>query len=190
MLKAVAATMPTLKTGNRSAGYTLLEIVAVITLIGLLLAIVYPRIDLSAERVEVGYIGRLIQTDFKRMKDESVIDSAFDFVVIFEQNGYSLSIGEHRITRSFKYHFTFELPEEPLKSTEAINGNIPQQSEPATEPTDNDTIDTNQVSPNEIHIVKGEVSGEELRIPWQTSHFEGSLFCKKDGSVEWKYEKK
>jgi prepilin-type N-terminal cleavage/methylation domain-containing protein len=193
--------MPILETGNRSAGYTLLEIVAVITLIGLILTIAYPRIDLSAERVEVGYIGRLIQADFKRMKDESVSDPSSDFAVTFEPNGYSLFIGERRINRSFKYHFAFELPEAPLQSeaeegtsSSAVNQNASQQAEPetshdtgesASEPID-DTTETSY----KVHIDRGEVSGEELQIPWQTSHFKGSLLCKKDGFVEWKYEKK
>jgi prepilin-type N-terminal cleavage/methylation domain-containing protein len=204
MPKVVAAPMPILKTGNRSAGYTLLEIVAVITLIGLILTLVYPRLDLSAERLEAGYIGRLIQADFKRLKAESIIDPSSDFAVTFKPNGYSLFIGEHHITRSFKYHFTFELPEEPLQSEEgegkggslssAVNQNAPQPVKPETSHDTDGTApepvaDTTETS-CEVHIVRGEIHGEELQLLWQTSHFKGSFLCKKDGSVEWKYEKK
>lgn len=179
--------MPTLETGKRTAGYTLLEVVAVLTLIGLIIGLTYPRINFALEQVEIGYMGRLIKFDLSLVEDESLSDPSSEMVVTFTKDGYSFTIGEHRISRSFKYQFVFELPE-PKHQGEL------QEPEAARPQIDNEESSTGQAEnvtvSYDLKIIKGELSGEESQLHWQTSHFQGSLLYQKDGTVGWKYGKK
>ncbi|HBF37893.1 MAG TPA: hypothetical protein DDW50_11285, partial [Firmicutes bacterium] len=163
--------MRILQTGKRVAGYTLLEVVAVITLIGLLAALTMPRINLAVEQVEVGYIGRLVQSDFKQIKDQSVLNPFAEMVVTFKKDGYSFNIGEHSITRSFHYQFVFQLPEEDTDND--TSGTITSENTKANSPDDATQTNTDQSkdanrAPYEIRIVNGELLGDELSLQWQT----------------------
>jgi prepilin-type N-terminal cleavage/methylation domain len=211
--------MPILETGNKTAGYTLLEVVAVLTLIGLIMALTYPRINYALEQAEVGFMGRLIRSDFKELRDESISDPGAEIAVTFTISGYSFTIGEHYINRVFGYHFAFELPESISadSQTAAAGKAIPENRDASPEPviadgdhtvgaadllqmesgqrsTANNENPGSQSEKEPAHyIVKmnnGELSGEELQLRWQTSHFTGSLLCQKDGMVGWKYEKR
>jgi prepilin-type N-terminal cleavage/methylation domain-containing protein len=191
MPKVELEPMPTLGTGKSPAGYTLLEVVAVITLIGLIMALTYPRINCAVEQVEVGYIGRIVKTDLNEIRDESVSDPSSEMVVNFTKDGYSFTIGEHRITRSFKYQFTFELPEAETKEgvpTPTGAADVrPSQPEPSeTSPDQNENTTGTSY---DIHVVNG-VSSDELRLQWKTNHFQGSLLWQKEGAVVWTYQKK
>ncbi len=186
--------MPTLETGKGTAGFTLLEVVAVIALIGLISILALPRINLSVEQVEVGYIGRLMQTDFRQIKNESLVDPASEKVVSFTKNGYSFNIGDHQIIRNFHFQFAFELPEkaeEENTSPDTIENSRARvekieadQSETVPEKTENPPAGS-----YEIHFINGEICDNEVQIHWQTQNFEGSFFCKMDGAVEWKYQR-
>ncbi|HEX3044526.1 MAG TPA: type II secretion system protein [Bacillota bacterium] len=191
--------MPTLETGKKTAGYTLFEVVAVIALIGFVSILALPRIILSAEQVEVGYIGRLIQSDFRQIKNESLLDPSSDTTVTFTKTGYSFNIGDHRIIRNFQYQFTFELPE---KTEEETNPSDTSTNNGTSTHTGEDTrqIETNQLGivndktenhPEEsdkIHFSDGELANE-VQFHWQTKNFDGSFTCKTNGVVEWKYQR-
>lgn len=211
--------MPISETG-KTAGYTLLEVVAVITLIGLIMALVYPSINLSVERVEIGYIGRLIKADFNQIKDESILDPAQGMIVTFRKDGYFFMIGEHVITRSFNYQFTFALPEpkadensqaptatktpEPTIPSKLSDKDMTTVDTVKTRTKDNQELkeeqhddqgssnDKTESSPDsyDLNIMNGELAKEDLQLNWQTTHFRGSLVCKTDGTVVWNYEKK
>jgi prepilin-type N-terminal cleavage/methylation domain-containing protein len=212
--------MPISETGNQTTGYTLLEVVAVITLIGLIMALVYPSINLSVERVEIGYIGRLIRADFNQIKDESILDPAQRMFVTFRKDGYFFMIGEHVITRSFNYQFTFALPEPKAdeNSQAPTATKTPESANPAklfdkvmttvdtvkTRTKDNQELkeeqhddqgssdDKTESPPDsyDLNIINGELTDENLQLKWQTTHFQGSLLCKKDETVVWNYGKK
>jgi prepilin-type N-terminal cleavage/methylation domain-containing protein len=182
MPKVGPAPMLMSETGNQPTGFTLLEIVAVITLIGLITYLAYPSINFSVERVEIGYIGRLIKTDFNQLKDESLVDPAAEIVVTFSQDGYTFQIGEHHITRSFKYEFAFDLPKPPETSTDPTE----------TEKTESDPLvaePETKVESYDLKIIKGELA-EDLQLNWQTTHFQGSFLLQKNGTVKWSYGKK
>ncbi len=187
--------MPILETGKRTAGFTLLEVAAVIALIGVISILALPRITLSLEQVEVGSVGRLIQSDIRQMRNESVMDPATEKVVSFTQNGYSFTIGDHYITRNFRYEFAFELPQQA--EDEALPPDTlgdARQNETAPSGTlrdgdDADDDDGTEVPPElsyEIHFIGGELDNE-VQFHWKTRNFEGSFLCKADGAVEWKY---
>ncbi len=197
--------MPILETGKETAGFTLLEVAAVIALIGVISILALPRITLSLEQVEVGSVGRLIQSDIRQMRNESVMDPATEKVVSFTQNGYSFTIGDHCITRNFRYEFTFELPqqaEDEALPSDTLGDARQNETDPGArargtvhdggDADDNDNNgDGTEVPPEpsyEIHFISGELDNE-VQFHWKTRSFEGSFLCKADGAVEWKYQR-
>jgi prepilin-type N-terminal cleavage/methylation domain-containing protein len=205
MLKVGPVPIPMSETGNKTKGFTLLEIVAVITLIGLIMLLAYPSINFGAERVEIGYIGRLISTDFNQIKDESLSDPSAELNVTFTNDGYFFQIGEHFITRSFKYQFAFDLPKPEEESKESAGAEqtesdsiitTPVTITPApiaTKPTDkqenSDDNTENKVEYVDTKFTNGELA-QDLQLNWQTAHFQGSLLLEKKGTVKWNYGKK
>jgi hypothetical protein len=191
--------MPILETGKKTAGYTLFEIVAVIALIGLVSILALPRIILSAEQVEVGYIGRLVQSDFRQIKNESSMDPTSVITVTFTKTGYSFNIGDHCVIRSFQYHFAFELPDKTEEENASPNtsnsiststhtgGNFRQIETNPSGILDGKTENHPEGS-DIIHFIDGELKNE-VQFHWQTKNFEGSFTCKTDGVVEWKYQR-
>jgi prepilin-type N-terminal cleavage/methylation domain-containing protein len=98
-----------------SGGYTLIEILAVLMLIGMLMMIVYPQFTNSPERNEVIYIGKLIKADLALVKEEA-FSGKEELAIEFINQGYNFQIGDARITRNFNdYQFSFIVPE--LKET-------------------------------------------------------------------------
>jgi prepilin-type N-terminal cleavage/methylation domain-containing protein len=196
--------MPILGTGKQAAGYTLLEVVAVVTLIGLIIGLTYPRINLAVEQVEVGYMGRLIKADFNLIRNESIADPSSVMVVTFTPNGYSFAIGEHRINRSFKYQFVFEPPASIIREDSQAGGAASGRAvatdksaadeglpEPQTDQQGNNAGQAEKTAEShDLKILNGEFNSGELQIPWKTRHFRGSFLYRKDGTVEWKYGKK
>ncbi len=187
--------MPILETGKGTAGFTLLEVAAVIALIGVISILALPRITLSLEQVEVGYVGRLIQSDIRQMRNESVMDPATEKVVSFTKNGYSFTIGDHCIIRNFRYEFALELPqktEDESLPPDTIRDAGQNETDPSETIDDDDGDDDGiEVPPEpsyEIHFIGGELDNE-VQFHWQTRNFEGSFLCKADGAVEWKYQR-
>ena len=213
MPKVGPASMLKSETGNKATGFTLLEIVAVITLIGLIMLLAYPSINFGVERVEIGYIGRLIKTDFNQIKDESLSDPASEIVVTFAQDGYFFQIGEHTITRSFKDKFTFDLPKPKEESNVNTGAEQTEADSSATTPNkvanpptpigtkpkdlyapkdnqeNNNDNTENAVEYLDMKIMNGEFT-QDLQLNWQTAHFQGSLLLQKNGTVKWSYGKK
>lgn len=196
--------MPILETGKGTAGFTLLEVAAVIALIGVISILALPRITLSLEQVEVGSVGRLIQSDLRQMRNESVMDPATEKVVSFTENGYSFTIGDHCITRNFRYEFAFELPQQAedealppdalgdaRRNETAPSGTLHPGDDADDGDGDSDDDDSSEVPPEpscEIHFIGGELDNE-VQFNWKTRNFEGSFLCKADGAVEWKYQR-
>jgi prepilin-type N-terminal cleavage/methylation domain-containing protein len=191
MPKVELEPMPTLETGKSPAGFTLLEVVAVITLVGLIMALTYPRINHAVEQVEVGYIGRLVKTDLNQIRDESASDPSSEMVVTFTKDGYSFAIGDHRIIRSFKYQFTFELPEaEQKENVPTPTGAADATSrQPESLETSADQNENAAGTSYDIHVVNG-VCSDALQLQWKTNYFQGSLLWEKAGAIVWTYQKK
>jgi prepilin-type N-terminal cleavage/methylation domain-containing protein len=87
-------------TGKATSGYTLLEVLAVLLLIGLISVLVQPEMFLSVERNRLRYVGKLVQADFDRVRAEAKTNS--EIKVAFNSTGYSFTIGSTVITRNFK----------------------------------------------------------------------------------------
>jgi prepilin-type N-terminal cleavage/methylation domain-containing protein len=87
-------------TGKAANGYTLLEVLAVLLLIGLISALVQPEMFLCVERNRVRLVGKLVQADLERVRAEA--KSGTEVQVTFNPAGYCFTIGNTVITRDFK----------------------------------------------------------------------------------------
>lgn len=173
-----------------SSGYTLLEIMAVITLIGLITLIVYPQFTISPEKSEIIYIGKLLKSDIDLVKEESFINKK-ELSVLFQSNGYGFTIEEAEISRSFrKYQFTFDLPDLEETDPETEDGN--SSGDNPSNPESGETkagAEENELEPNQLMFTsKGKCNLYELS--WQTVHFTGKLKVNPDGILEWTYARK
>ncbi len=137
-----------------AAGYTLIEILAVLMLIGLLMMIVYPQFTNSPERNEVIYIGKLIKADVTLVKEEA-FSSKEELVIDFYNKGYIFQVGDSKISRNFyDYQFSFEVsePDELEDSDEEGEDTTPKSSPtpfpafPKPSPTPFPTLGTEDLS--------------------------------------------
>jgi prepilin-type N-terminal cleavage/methylation domain-containing protein len=87
-------------TGKAAAGYTLLEVLAVLLLIGLICALARPEMFLCVERNRVRLAGKLVQTDLERVRAEAKTGN--EVKVTFNPAGYCFTVGSTVITRDFK----------------------------------------------------------------------------------------
>jgi type II secretory pathway pseudopilin PulG len=87
-------------TGKATSGYTLMEVLGVLLLIGLIYALVQPEMFLSVERNRIRLAGQLVQADLERVRAEA--RSGVEVKVTFNPAGYSFTIGNTVITRNFK----------------------------------------------------------------------------------------
>ncbi|HYH05164.1 MAG TPA: hypothetical protein VEC37_18895 [Bacillota bacterium] len=96
-------------TGKGNTGYTLLEVLGVILLIGLVLSLVRPEFPRFEERNRLRYVGELIQADLKTAQDQTKTGNVVR--VHFNPYGYRFKIGDTLIMRDFKsYGVNFILP--------------------------------------------------------------------------------
>lgn len=193
------------ETGNKrrriraSSGYTLLEIMAVITLIGLVALIIYPQFTISPEKSEIIYIGKLLKTDLDLVKEES-FSSKKEFSLLFVTDGYGYTIDETRISRSFlQYQFAFDVPvpEETEPKTTGETLIVAPSPDPAAGSADaNGDLESkpeaggkDELEPNQLKFTSdGKCNAYELS--WQTMHFTGKLKVGQDGVLDWSYARK
>ncbi|MGD8401280.1 MAG: prepilin-type N-terminal cleavage/methylation domain-containing protein [Bacillota bacterium] len=100
--------MPTSGTGKAASGFTLLEVLAVLVLIGLVVALVFPDFTRGAEKRRITLIGSLLQIDVGRVREEALAQRT-DEMLIFGPDGYSFTIGGSKLRRVFK-EFRVGLP--------------------------------------------------------------------------------
>ena len=184
---------------HRSSGYTLLEVLAVLTLIGLITLIVYPQFTISPEKSEIIYIGKLIKSDIELVKEESFINKQV-LSIYFVSNGYGYMIDETEISRSFlKYQFTFDLPALEETEPETADGNYGVENQPDSGTGSGEQnpgtggeesgAEDNELEPHQLMFnTKGKCNLYELS--WQTVHFSGKLKVSPDGTLEWTYARK
>jgi prepilin-type N-terminal cleavage/methylation domain-containing protein len=182
-----------------SCGYTLLEMMAVITLIGLITMIVYPQFTISPEKSEIGYIGKLLKADLNLVKEEA-FSSKKEILIDFTKNGYGYPIDEAQISRSFmRYHFAFDVSEPEETDEEKAMDNI------TGEPSLSFTVPTEAQDANSIEETGNEEEAETLpnqlkftidgkcnlfELSWQTDHFTGKIKVDQDGVLDWSYVQK
>lgn len=86
--------------GKRCSGYTLLEILGVIALIGLIYALVQPEFALSEERNRVRYVGLMLQADLQAAGDQAKTGN--EIKVAFHASGYRYKIGDALMERDYR----------------------------------------------------------------------------------------
>lgn len=186
--------MPILETGKSNGGFTLLEILAVIVLLGLVTMIVYPRFELNEEKTEALFIGRLITADIEMLRGEALAEREI-LTLHINKDGYDYKIGESTISRSFpRFEFKFAIPEEESKEdtgTEAMEEQTTKAEGegPATEEPTGEEPTAEEPNVPEIEF-SGEGSCSNLSMPWETKHFAGTLEVTENGEVKWTYAKK
>jgi prepilin-type N-terminal cleavage/methylation domain-containing protein len=92
--------MPTSGTGNPESGFTLLEVLAVLVLIGLVIALVFPDFERGAEKKRVVLIGELLQNDLSRVREEALTERT-NADLNFGPDGYSFTIDGCELRRTF-----------------------------------------------------------------------------------------
>ncbi len=189
MVKKVALVkMQMLRIGNQ-AGFTLLEMLAVITLLGIIAALIWPNFILSGEKTELQYIERLIKVDLEQVRNEAIA-AATGVSVNFRADGYDFVLGKSLLERNFKsYQFQFEISDE-IKSPE-LKPDTNLLIAEKTEIEKKEAVKTEDVKAQGSLLInkEGELS-EEYRLQWQTTHFQGALIVQTDGKVKWEYARK
>lgn len=100
------------------AGYTLLEVLGVLLLIGLVLTLACPEMFLTAERTRIRYAGELLQVDIKQLYTEAKAGNKA--VLRFTASGYDFWIGDTEIKRDYGNDgLTFRLPADNEEETGA-----------------------------------------------------------------------
>jgi type II secretory pathway pseudopilin PulG len=152
-------------TGRAAPGFTLLEVLGIIVLLGLACTLVYPNYINGEEKTRVQYIGKLLTSDIQQVQETAVIerDSAS---VVLAGDGYHYDLGGNQITRTFpKYGFTFKMMMESSEGDAAV------------------TMENEGVLTFEANG-----SCNAMDLSWQSNHFRGSLQVAADGTVSWQYE--
>jgi prepilin-type N-terminal cleavage/methylation domain-containing protein len=190
--------MTILGTGKRSGGFTLLEMLGVITILALITIIVYPRFELNEEKTEALYIGRLITSDVELLRGEALANREI-LTLHFSEDGYDYPIGESTISRSFhRFEFKFAIPkEEPKEDTGAETTEeeiaAPEgEKPPAENPTGDNPTGENPTEdkPNVPEIeFNGKGGSSSIALPWEMQHFAGTLEVM-DGEAKWIYGQK
>lgn len=168
--------MPISATGKAEVGFTLLEVLAVLTLIGLVAVLAYPQFNNSEEKTKIQLIGELIQCDLQLLKETSFRDG-IPQELSWKLNGYRFQIGEQMIIRNFNGWSIHQ------ENTEVGNGqpeaaNLADGSEP----------DAKDNSSKLQFDTSGHCSPQ--RLWWETPHFRGIIDIKENGSMGWSYEKR
>jgi type II secretory pathway pseudopilin PulG len=156
---------PMLETGRGAAGFTLLEVLGIIVLLGLACTLVYPNYINGEEKTRVQYIGKLLTSDIQQVQEAAVTERGSASIVL-AGNGYHYDLGGDHITRTFPEHgFTFKI---------------------IMESTDGEAVVT--MDNEDVLTFNADGSCNEIDLSWQSNHFRGSLQVATDGTVSWKYE--
>jgi type II secretory pathway pseudopilin PulG len=152
------------------AGYTLLEVLAVLILIGFTILLVVPNIFLKDEELEIRSVRNLLNTDLKQMKLEAELNRD-QAKIEFNKAGYRLTLGEKQVERTFpRYQLVFALPEAP--------------QDQSGQPAEQDVVKMPEVQ----FLTDGSCTA--LAVNWQTIHYKGTLTVTSDGTMQWNYQKK
>lgn len=113
-------------------GYTLLEVLGVLLLVGLVLTLARPEMFLTAERTRIRYAGELLQVDIKQLYTEAKAGNKA--VLSFTASGYDFWIGDTEIKRDYGNDgLTFRLQGESEEEMGAELTFVPDESAPAAE---------------------------------------------------------
>jgi type II secretory pathway pseudopilin PulG len=168
---------PISATGRKPTGFTLLEVLGIIVLLGLACTLVYPNFANGAEKTRVQYIGKLLCADIQKLQ-ETAVSEREPAGLSLDDNGYHYNLGEIRVNRVFPEHgFVFEKGD----------GEMPDATEDEEEWEDEETWDMEDEATLTFNT---DGSCNEINIDWQSDHFCGSLQVAADGTVSWKYESK
>lgn len=156
-------------TGKAQSGYTLLEVLAVLILIGFIGTLAFPAFFRSEEKLAIDKIEDIIRNDWERLQQEAMV-SKMNQTVTFDGYGYSFAVGAIRIERSFQtYNFSWNIPEK---------GNRDEESGASSQVEVTDLI----------FYMDGRCEAGEWS--WETPRFRGVMHLDTDGTMEWKYERK
>jgi len=160
---------PISATGKNQSGYTLLEVLAVLILIGFIGTLAFPVFFRSEEKLVIDKIEDILRNDWERLQQEAMV-SKMNHAVIFDNWGYAFTIGANRIHRSFqKYNFNWNM-----------SGN---------DDRDDETETSLQAGATDlIFNTNGSCTAGEWG--WETPRFRGVMVVNHDGTMEWKYERK
>ncbi|HYH01881.1 MAG TPA: prepilin-type N-terminal cleavage/methylation domain-containing protein [Bacillota bacterium] len=155
-----------LGTGNRfSKGFTLLEVLGIIVLLGLAASLAYPNFTSSQEKIKLQYMGKLVRADLQLARENAVSEQTGN-TVRFNRNSYDYKIGGRTIERSLVgYGFGFN-----LDAAEEITTGVETAASP---------LGTVAFAPDG--------SCGETTLNWKSDHFQGSLMVRSDGTVSWQY---
>jgi type II secretory pathway pseudopilin PulG len=182
---------------------SLLEVLAVIVLIGFMMTLAYPNFYLGEEKSELLHIGRLIKADLEQAAEDALINHS-ETVVAFTPDGYHFNLGDVNVDRRFnriKFAIAFEEEKEPgteadqdsgtegSKDTEAGTSGESQNLEGETSGGSQEAEGEDSLSGSEVKFSpNGDCSG--LTLAWEAPHFSGSLSIDSKGTVEWNYAQK
>ena len=149
-------------------GYTLLEMLAVLILIGFLAVLVYPEFAKSLEEMEIISIGKLIRSDLATARLEAIAGRR-TILVCFAENGYVISGGGLEVTRTFGARgFSFHLP-------------APDESADENRGEDEESAVSARLAFDKTGTCLG------LKLGWETANFAGRLGVTEGGEVSWEY---
>jgi type II secretory pathway pseudopilin PulG len=148
------------ETGKAVAGYTLLEVLGVLLLIGLVTALVRPEMLLSVERNRLRHVGELVRADLDRVQAEA--KTGTEVIVSFNPSGYDFTIGNTVITRDFQ--------------PEGLRFRVT-----------NDAATGGAVFT--VHYF-GTVVDPAVTLAWESRHYQGTLAIGTTGTVQWSYHPK
>ena len=177
--------------GGLEAGFTLLELLAVITLIGLITILASPRFLQSIERNELMDMSRLLAADLETAR-VAAITGGGGIAVIFNPEGYSFNLGEHNFSRSFtRFQFRFEL-EGSESETEPANSASPVASVMTSAEASSDAETGEPAARASSNTVEFAADGScgGLTLHWQTVHLKGRMIIGPDGVMQWDTAKK
>lgn len=167
---------------NSEPGYTLIEILAVLIILGLIGLLAFPRLFGAEEKAYLNQIGKLVRADLNIAREEAFCGKT-EIGVVFLKNGYSFKIGETEIRRVFdKFQFQWEVSVETDEPAESIE---------TMAEIDNITENEGEFDSGNVVLCFNSDSGSPgATIKWTTGHFQGNIMLKSDGSASWDYAPK
>jgi type II secretory pathway pseudopilin PulG len=180
--KAVREAMRISEIG-KNAGYTLLEILGVILLIGLMLALAQPEIFQVEEKHQVRYAGKLLLADLERVQAEVKAGNAVRIKI--NPNGYGFSLGENVISRDYRVNgLTFKAEGAGVVPSSTVSAS-------ANDAGVDGTAETTGGADAETELCfTPDSAGPVATIHWQSKHYQGVLTLKADNAASWDYHAK
>jgi type II secretory pathway pseudopilin PulG len=168
--------------GKANSGFTLIEILGVILLLGLALTLVQPKIFQVEEKQRVRYAGELLQADLERIQAEAKAGNTV--TLRFNANGYCFSLGDNVVSRDYR-----------------VNGLIfkaigPGVSATSAKPSPNgaaaaDIGQTTDANPTEAELCfTPDCAGPQATVSWASGHYQGVMTLQADDAVSWRYHGK